>query len=605
MTRLPLQTACRLAAMACLFAGSLHAQNRTQDRLEAREDEILRIAAPEESAEPATADDRGAPDALAEADPTPFGVDLAAIRLISHQDQADLSGTEASATVGDAIAIDPSLSAPADLADRLRPYLGEPLSMALLAEMAKSVVEAWRGEHFPVVDVYFPEQNITSGLVQIVVREARLGTVRINDLVHSDAALLQSEIRLAPGDRLDRRLLENDLDWINRNPIRQVNLIYERGAEDGTSDIFLDAHEEKPLTTYLGFANSGVPLTGENEWSAGFEWLNPGGKEHALAYHHGADLEFETLESHSAVYRAFLPWRHELRFLGAAVFSDVPPDPSAPVGIGIGGENLQASLDYLVPLPRLDALPALRHEFLFGVDWKSTNTDLIFGGLNALASSAEILQFRLAWEAAWKDRAGHSLLTLASVWSPGGVLNHNDDTSFDLLRDGAGAEYGYAYAEWERSLKLPKDFRLVARARGQVSNDRLLSTEQMLAGGYLTVRGFDENLVRGDAGGIFNLEWIGPSFSLSDRFDPAGRPGSLPRDEWNLFTFFDAAALDIADPLPGELSPSLQSVGLGIVGRIGPNAHLRAAYGWALQTRGIDPRGLSHGRLHFGLTVEY
>jgi hemolysin activation/secretion protein len=528
-------------------------------------------------------------------DDTPLGVDLSAIRLIPDQDQTD-AGT---APGSEPIEVAEGVSAPADLKAKLEPLLGTPLSMALLADLAKTVIEAWRNEDFPIVDVYFPEQDITAGRVQVVVREALLGEVRINDVVHSDPAYLKGNIRLAPGDRIDRRVLETDLDWLNRNPIRRVNLIYDRGTEDGTSDVVLDTIEEDPFTVYAGLANTGVPLTGEHEWSAGFNWLNPLGGEQSAGYQFGANLDFETLESHTAMYRAFLPWRHELRLLGAAVFSDVPADPADPAAVGIGGENLQATIDYVIPLPRLRSFRGLRHEFSAGLDWKSTNTDLIFGGFNAIASSAEIFQFRTAYEAVWKDRLGYQLVSLASIWSPGNVLNHNDDPSFDALRQDATADYWYGYAEIERGLKLPAEWNLILRGRGHLTDDRLLSTEQLLAGGYLTVRGFDENFTRGDSGAILNLELVSPPFSLLGRVNPKCR------DEWNALFFYDGAALTNSDPLPGELSPGLQSTGLGFNCRIGETAFLRAAYGWVLQTSGVDETGMADGRMHFGVTVNY
>jgi hypothetical protein len=277
----------------------------------------------------------------------------------------------------------------------------------------------------------------------------------------------------------------------------------------------------------------------------------------------------------------------------------VPGDPADPVPVDLGGENLQASLDYVIPLPRPRAMRGLRQEFVAGLDWKSTNTDLIFGGLSALASTAEVFQLRLTYEAVWRDDLGYNLISLGSVLSPGNVLNHNDDLSFDELREGATSDYGYGFLEIERGIDLPADFTLVMRGRGQVTSDRLLSTEQLLAGGYLTVRGFDENLVRGDSGGIVNLEIQSPAFSLAHHF------GSEAKDEWKGLVFYDGAFLDNSDPIAGEVSPALQSAGLGFTCKVGETAHLRAAYGWALDTHGVIGGELPDGRLHFGLTMRY
>jgi len=137
------------------------------------------------------------------------------------------------------------------------------------------------------------------------------------------------------------------------------------------------------------------------------------------------------------------------------------------------------------------------------------------------------------------------------------------------------------------------------RGTGQLTNERLNSSEQLLAGGYLTVRGFDENYVRGDSGGIISTELISPSFSVIGSAIPE------VKDQWNIFGFYDEARLEIADPLPTELNMDLQSAGLGINCRIGESAFLRAAYGWVIDTNGIVDDELADGRAHFGVTLRY
>jgi len=531
------------------------------------------------------------------ADPTPLGVDLVAIRLVAHQDRTDPGlGTEA-----ERIEVDAEIEPPAQLEALLEPYLGEPLSMALLAELAKDLVEAWRDNDFPVVDVYYPEQNITAGRLQVVVREAVLGSIAVEGAVHSRPEFIEGQIRLEGGDRLDRRVLEADLDWLNENPIRQVNLIYERGEADGTSDLVLQTIEEDPFRAYAGFANTGVPLTGEHEWSAGFQWHNPFAAEHSIGYHFASDLEFDTLASHAVFYRAFLPWRHELRYIGAIVETEVRDRSGAPVPIDLDGESLQSTLDYRIPLPRPRERRRLRHSVIAGVDYKSTNTDLLFGGAKVLGSKAEVVQFRLEYEASWPDSLGHTRIAFGSVWSPGGVLANNDDMSFDELREGATADYRYGFVKAERGLRLPSDCQLVVRGRGHITDDRLLSTEQLLAGGYLTVRGFDENLARGDSGAILGLELLSPAFSLA-RFLGEGASGG--GDRWQLLAFYDAGLLENNDPRGSERSVSLQSLGFGFQAQLGETAQLRAAYGWALDSHGIEVDHPS-GRMHFGIMMQY
>ena len=134
---------------------------------------------------------------------------------------------------------------------------------------------------------------------------------------------------------------------------------------------------------------------------------------------------------------------------------------------------------------------------------------------------------------------------------------------------------------------------------GQASSDRLTATEQVLAGGYDSVRGFNESVVRGDSGFLSSIELISPDFSVGDRL------GQTLQDTWNAFLFYDAAALSISDPLPGEVSPSLQGAGIGLNCRFSDRGFARASYGWALDSRGVAPADETGGKFHFGITLTY
>lgn len=555
--------------------------------------EQQRRALGEGSAETGTpTDGRGTAEAENEAsgDTTSLGVNLSSLQLIAHQAEADMSPAPGNVPV----VIDPTLPAPPGLAATLEPYVGKPMSMALLADINKDIILAWRGGDYPLVDVYYPEQNITAGRLQIVVREAVLGMKKVEGAKVSKEDYLTGQIGVEPGDRLPSREIESDIDWLNENPIRKVDLIYERGEADGTSDILLSVEEENPFTAYVGFANTGVTLTGEEEWSFGFNWANPFRHEHMVGYHFATDLEWENLEAHSVFYQAFLPWQHTLRLIGAHVVSS-SDDPA----IAVDGLSQQFTTEYRIPLDRPRFNRQLRHYLTFAFDYKSTNTDLIFGGTGVFGTEVQVGQFRAAYDATLPDKIGVTRLSAGLVASPGDLFDGNDDASFAAVRPGSEAAYSYAFGEIERLFRLPLDYTLRLEVTGQATGDRLTSTEQVLAGGYASVRGFNESVVRGDSGVITTLELISPDFSLSPKLS------AELDDTWNALVFYDSAALDISDPLPGETSPSLHGVGLGLNCRVGEMGYARAAYGWALDSRGLLPADETGGRFHFGITVTY
>lgn len=533
------------------------------------------------------------PPAAAEADATPLGVKIRALRLLARQEQVLTeggSGQEGGIWVAEGIHL------PEGTRERLQEsYLGQEASMALLTAMTRDLILAYRESDFPLVDVYLPEQNVTRGTIQIVVREAVLGEVRVEGATYSKPAYLRSQVRVEVGERINSRVLERDLEWLNENPMRTVRLIYERGKEDGTSDIVVQAEESRPVEFSMGYANSGVNATGQGEWSGGLSYFNVLGTEQSVSYSFSGDSNLDNLNAHALVYQIPFPWRHTLRLIGAYVVSESDiENPFFP--LGLDGESIQATAEYRLPLPVPRMTPDWRSYFTVAADYKSTNTDLLFGGESFFASVAEVFQYRLGLDGTVPDDWGVTQWGLGLVLSPGDVLRRNRSEDFDMLREGAESDYWYASLGLQRYQKLPAKFGLLVRAEGQYTDERLISTEQLIAGGYRSVRGFDENLIRGDSGGIVSLQVMAPPLSMR------GKPEGV-EDELVPFGFYDTAFLYQTGERVSEPNPSLQSLGLGLTYRLGEWMNARAAYGWSVGESGVP--GVEDGRFHFGVQFHY
>lgn len=529
------------------------------------------------------------------ADSKPLGVKIRSIRLVAKQEQVAAEG--ASGKPGE-IVVAEGIHVPAKALDQLRTdYLGKEASMALFSKLTRDLILAYRDSDYPLVDVYLPEQNITKGDIQVVVREAVLGEVRVDGAKYSRPDYLVSQIRLEPGERINSRTVERDLEWLNENPIRTVRLIYERGKKDGTSDIVLDTKESRPLAFSFGYANSGVNATGQGEWNGGISYFNVLGTEQSVSYSFTGDTDLGSLNAHALIYQIPFPWRHTLRLIGAYVVSE--SDVSNPLfPLGLNGESIQATAEYEMPLPRIK--PDWRSQFTLAADYKSTNTDLLFGGDSFFASVAEVFQFRFGLDWTVPDAWGVTQLGLGCVMSPGDVFRRNTDADFDLLRSDAKADYWYTTLGLQRYQKLPAKFALLVRAEAQYTDQRLISTEQIIAGGYRTVRGFDESLIRGDSGAMVSAQLMLPPLALRPK---AEGKASVLDDELIPFGFFDSAFLYETGELSSEPNPSLQSLGLGLNYRVGNRMNARAAYGWCVGESGVA--GVENGRFHFGVGFHY
>ncbi|MDB6006972.1 MAG: hypothetical protein JWR15_3959 [Prosthecobacter sp.] len=528
------------------------------------------------------ADDNG------EGSTKPLGVSLKGLQLISKPTKAlpkDFNGV---------LVVDPALHLPATLADSLqREFMGQPLSMAVLNRLVKKINKAYQTTDFPLVDAYLPQQDITSGHVQVMVREGVLGEVKVEGAKRSDPAYMDRQVRLKPGERIDTRQIASDVAWLNENPIRNVNVIYERGKREGSSDVVLKTTEGNPVRGYVGYANSGLRSTGINQISGGLSWYQMLGTEQSLSYSFTGNQELDHLKAHALVWDVPLPWRHRLQLLGVYVDSSTQSGQAGGM-VGVTGKNRQLSAAYTIPLD--SAWSKMTHKATVALDYKSTTSDILFGGQAFSQNTAEVFQFRLGYNATITDPLGFTHLGISAIYSPGNVLGHNNYAAFDSLRAASQAKYWYAKAELDRLVRLPLGFSALLHTAAQYSNTRLLPTEQMLAGGYQTVRGFNESSVRGDRGIIANMELNLPLLHLA-------KISGKDADNLNTFVFYDFAYLESVGGFATEPNVNLQSAGVGLRYSLHNNLDLRLAYGWNLRSTGLV--SAPSGRLHFGMNMKY
>ena len=523
-----------------------------------------------------------------EGDTKPLGVRLRGLQLVPKKIKSSAKNLPQS------FMADPSLHLPPGLAESLQQeFMGQQLSMALLNRMVQKINKAYQATDFPLVDAYLPEQDVTRGQVQIVVREAMLGAVKVEGAKRSNPNYMAGQVSVKPGGRIDTKKIASDVRWLNENPIRNVNVIYERGKQDGTSDVVLKTTENHPVKAYVGYANSGLRSTGLNQISGGITMLQLFGTEQSLSYSFTGNQSLDRLRANALVWDIPLPLRHRLQLLGVYVDSATQTGQAAGP-LGVNGRNRQLTAAYTVPLA--SAWSKVQHKATLALDYKSTMSDILFGGTSVSHNTAEVFQFRLGSNLQVNDSLGFTRFGISSIFSPGNVLGHNNYAAFDSLRAGSQAKYWYAKGELDRLVRLPFGFSALMHTAGQYSDTRLLPTEQMLAGGYQTVRGFNESSARGDRGIIGNLELNLPMLHL------AGTSGKFA-DNLNTFVFYDFAFLQSVGSNATEPNLNLQSSGLGLRYSLGSNLDLRLAYGWTLRSAGLA--NAPSGRLHFGMNMKY
>ena len=454
---------------------------------------------------------------------------------------------------------------------KIAPAIGKPLTLAGLDEAAAAVTAWYRAHDRPFVDVAVPPQNISSGVVQIVVEEYRVSTVQVTGNHWFSSTLIRRESGIVPGQELTLEGLQADLDWLNRNPFRIVDLVLSPGQDDGGTNVVLQTHDRLPLHVYGTYDNEGVKSLGLSEWGAGFTWGNVAGLDQIFSYQLTRAFSGR-YTAHAMSWSAPLPWRDELVVFGSYELQipDIAP------GFDDTGRSGQASLRYVHPLPRLSWL---RQQIALGYDFKITNTNLDFGGFTVFSSAAEIDQFPLVYNATESDRYGGTMLENDLILSPGGLTGQNTNNTFATLVPGASARYAYDRLALTRLTRLPAGLTWIARGVAQVSSSNLLDSEQLEGGGPDSVRGYYTDTALGSEGTLISMEIRSPPIK------PLGLLGlhAPAEDEAQLGVFWDYANLNQVKPIPDlQNHVVLGSVGPDLSYALGRYANVSASLGWQL-----------------------
>lgn len=478
--------------------------------------------------------------------------------------------------------------------------IGDSMTLGDLSQMVRDAVMAYRRSDLPVVDVLVPEQEVTSGVLQLVIIEGRLGDVLVEGAGKFESRALASQIRTERGDVIRESDLSEDLAWINKHPSRQVDLIFSPGSGYGETDIILRSETYREIQAYIAYENSGTSTLGESRALFGTSWTGPlfFGLDSILSYQFTTNFDNSDsdLFGHSGVFAQYLPWRHQVTLLGAYVDSSASITPAgggAP--LETGGVNKQGSGRYGIPLPNIGRLT---HELELGMDFKSSNSALAFGNVQVFDTTTEIVQYSLGYNIIAPGQTGLWRMDLEVVSSPGDATSRNRDALFASQRAGASANYTYGRVLIERDQRLPRDWSLYAKIQGQASNRNLLASETLGAGGFDTVRGFEQRVVRGDSGVVGTIELRTPTIY------PSTLAGFNEINDGAIgVLFYDAGSLSSKDPLPGEQTRNVGSVGVGFRYQKDDWFTLRVDYGFQVTEDGVQD-GAS-GRWHVGARATF
>ncbi len=420
-------------------------------------------------------------------------------------------------------------------------FLNCPITKDTPLRIRRTVEEFYRNQDHPFVEVIIPQQEITQGVIQVYVFESRVAEVNVSGGKYTSPSLLKNYLGTT-GQPIDTTQLRKNLDFMNRNPFRRVDLIYSPGKEPHTTDLSLIVEDRQPIRVYAGTDNSGVEITKRGRCFAGFNSAKVFGLDHFVSYQYTSSYNFHQFQANTLQYLALLPWRNILNVYGgySSVYADLPFP-----GMKNHGHSYQVSARYILPITPSDRL---NHEMGFGFDFKRTNNTIEFSeDFPVVGPNVNLSQFTLRYGGDFGKNEWQIAFDGELFFSPGDLLGDESNADYSALRPEAKNHWLYAKALFKFFQRLPQSFALSLIARGQISSQNLLPSEQIGLGGFDSVRGYDERELNYDGGIILNGEILTPTFRLFSNLWE-----KLPRDTLQFLGFVDFGYGGNHNAIPGE-----------------------------------------------------
>jgi hemolysin activation/secretion protein len=513
-----------------------------------------------------------------EASDEPLGVDVRGIRLLGPKDQVGgnvPSGVSFGALEG---------ISHIELEKVLQPFLGKPLSNALLEKLRSDLVLVYRRAGYPFVAIALPPQEVTKGLLQVQIVEFTLSSVNVEGGSGRTKKYIASRISIEPGGRLYSPRLEEDLEWLNRSPYRRVAGEFRPGKEPGTSELGLTVTETKPWQFVAGWSNSGSQDSGTSRYFMGGGFWVPrlNGMTFSYQMTGGEDVlkspnliplndrNRPTYLSHSG--RLVLPTFSRQALEIAPNF--VATHQQANIFIAFDNDTFELPIIYRSAVSNI--IPGVNlGDVHAGVEFKTSTRKTTFVGIPVGEGTADLFQITAGWSLRLADRLGSTHLDLGMKANPGGVLGYNTSFAWNRFTGGRVTDITYVYGSFDiqRITNLPAGFSLRHQFNGVVANQPLPDIERLGLGGMYAVRGYVLEDATVDTGFILRNELRLPAFT------PLATAGVGLSDQFSPYVFADLAYGRSIRPQDHEV---LASVGLGFDYDLNSRINVNFSAGYAL-----------------------
>lgn len=475
---------------------------------------------------------------------------------------------------------------PEELAAVTDPFRGQ-VTFAELLQARSAVTQLYVSNGYVTSGAYIPPQTLENGIVIIQVIEGSLEDINVSGTRRLRPDYIRSRLAIAASTPLNTNRLLEGLRLLQLNPlIRNISADLQAGTRPGTSLLEIKVAEADTFDAELALNNGRSPSVGS--FRRGIQLT----EANLLGWGDGLTIGYNNTDGSNQFSGSYTlpinPRNGTLQFSAGATRSRVIEPPFNQLDI------ISNSRYYEITL-RQPFYQTSTEEFALGLTASHQVSKAEFSPFDTLTQPfpslgadeegrTRVSAVRFFQE--WTQRSSDYVLAARSQFSLGlDLLNSTVSDSGPDSRFFAWRGQG----QWVRLLA--PDTLLLMRADAQLSDSALVPLEQFSLGGQDTVRGYRQDFLLADNGGLFSTEIRIPVLRVPSI------QGIL-----QVVPFLDVGAgwnHDAPDPDPSPIV----GAGLGLLWRQGNDLTIRLDYGIPIVSTDRTDRTWQESGLYFSIVL--
>lgn len=469
------------------------------------------------------------------------------------------------------------------------PFIGKRRIYGDVQKALEALENDYRRLGYGTVQVYVPEQELTSGVVRLQVSEGVVGKVTITGNKYFDNANVRGGLpQLQEGKAPNMRQLSENVQLSNENPAKQVEVTLGTSEEEGKVDVRVEVKEEDPERFYVTLDNTGTKASGKHRLGISYQNANVGNSDQVLTLAYTTAIDppggmkifgnqvIPTQDGTGVKVDIFsVGYRLPLYSIGDSIdfiygnsSTDTPASsPTLGGGLGINGKGEVFGFRYNHIFPRSGEFTS---KLVLGLDYKYMNSRCSVAGNPTVfglvpgCTPYTLRPVSATYSGQWQKPGesidfnvglSHNLFPVGSeyVFNPaapaaGGTDRYSQASGYRTKDEFTAVRFGGSYAA-----AVNGEWLVRVAASGQYAQNALPAGERLGLAGSNAVRGFLERAVAVDRGYFANFEVYSP--------DIASKLGLTGNLKW--LAFVDSARGFTLTPSVNE-RVNIASAGVGL-----------------------------------------